>query len=97
MKILDKGTTPDLIDIVLEDWSGDYPTIENQYVVATFPTAKESMDGYFMPRRGQKFRCAFEFKKIEDANKAFYKLLNSIITIHDLTDHLVRPEYIEIM
>lgn len=97
MKIIDTGRTPDGIELVLEDWSKDYPTIQKKYCVAAFPIAKQSMEGYFMPQRGKTFRCAFEFEDLFEANKAFYKLDKGIITIYDLKEYLVRPEYEEIM
>ena len=97
MLIVDKGRTPDGIDIVQEDWSKDYPSIKYKHVVTAYPIAKASLGGYFMPEKGKRFRCAFEFETLEEAAKVYLRLLNGIITIYDLKKYLVRPELEEIM
>lgn len=49
-------------DLQIEDWSKDYPkTFPYGNVLVAYPASKVSLDGTFAPKRGDLFRCAFDF------------------------------------
>ena len=49
-------------DLQIEDWSKDYPGVYPYgNTMVAYPESKCSLDGSFAPRRGERFRCAFNF------------------------------------
>ena len=93
MKILKKATVTTTsngtFDIQIEDWSEDYPgTYAYGSTLATYPISKVDVVGPFAPKRGQKFRCAFEFKDNENAEAAFTLLERNDIDLENLRGYL---------
>lgn len=58
-------------DLQLEDWSKEFPgTFSYGSVMAAYPVSKTDAGGTFGPRRGEPFRCAFNFPNVEIAQSA---------------------------
>ena len=57
MKILEKATTPDGIDIQIEDWSDNY-SFMNILSIGVYPTAKQSDTVWIIPN--ERFRMSLD-------------------------------------
>lgn len=90
MKVLIKETMSNGTDIQIEDWSSDY---SKSFVVGFYPVSKESIyreaKPHFTPypKRGESFRCAFNFETLEDALIAFSDLIKGNKTFSDYLDN----------
>lgn len=91
MNILKKGKTPNNTDIQIEDWSLNYPNSNRKFNIGFYPVSKENIYRedklHFTPypKRGETFRCAFEFETLEEATAAFEQLENGT---KDFSDYL---------
>lgn len=94
MKILQKGQTSDGTAIQREEWNEDYEFMEYGATVAAYPIAKESANGLFAPKRGEKFRAAFQFNTTEEAEQCFNQLASGEKTLIDYVDRLDRPDHV---
>lgn len=88
MKIVYKDHISSLIDgdydIRLEDWSTTYPGIYAPCsTVAAYPVARESLHGYFAPKRGECFRLGMDFPSEGQAKSAVEDLRNGVTTLAD--------------
>ena len=72
MKILEKATTPDGIDIQIEDWSDTY-SFMNILSIGVYPIAKQSDTVWIRPN--ERFRMSLG------------KLKNGNYKLEDLTEH----------
>ena len=83
MEIIKKGITPENINIQLENWGKDYPTIyKDANVIAAYPISKLSVphyiNNYFIgdyPKRGEKFRLSITFPTTKEAQAAYENLI----------------------
>lgn len=94
MKIIEKATTPDGVEIQLEDWSehntNAFPDLYGLQIGA-YPIARNTSDSGWI-RSGEKFRLTIAQNKYmnysnEDVTADFVALKNGIKTIEDLADH----------
>ena len=86
MKILEKATTPDGIDIQIEDWSDNY-SFMNILSIGVYPIAKQSDTIWIIPNK--RFRMSLaKFKSDIETLEVFRKLKNGSYKIEDLTEHL---------
>ena len=74
MKVIERATTPNGIEIQIEDWSANYNFMAYAGTVAAYPIAQESGRNQFEPKIGEKFRLAFDFKSTELAATCFEQL-----------------------
>lgn len=82
-------------DIQCEDWSKDYPdTFTYGSMLAAYPKSKASVEGYFAPRRGRTFRCAFHFGNNSDVEEAMRKLENGETELADYEQYLENSKYL---
>lgn len=92
MNILRKGKTPNNTDIQIEDWSINYPNSKS-FIIGFYPVSKESIyredKPHFIPypKRGETFRCAFEFETLEEAITAFEQLESGIRVFSNYLDY----------
>ena len=85
MKILEKATTPDGIDIQIEDWSDNY-SFMNILSIGVYPTAKQSDTVWIIPN--ERFRMSLDkFKSDSETLEVFIKLKNGNYKLEDLTEH----------
>lgn len=85
MKILEKATTPDGIDIQIEDWSDTY-SFMNILSIGVYPTAKQSDTVWIIPN--ERFRMSLDkFKSDSETLEVFRKLKNGNYKLEDLTEH----------
>ena len=85
MKILEKATTPDGIDIQIEDWSETY-SFMNILSSGVYPIAKQSDTVWIIPN--ERFRMSLDkFKSDSETLEVFRKLKNGNYKIEDLTEH----------
>ena len=85
MKILEKATTPDGIDIQIEDWSDNY-LFMNILSIGVYPTAKQSDTVWIIPN--ERFRMSLDkFKSDSETLEVFRKLKNGNCKLEDLTEH----------
>lgn len=85
MKILEKATTPDGIDIQIEDWSDTY-SFMNILSIGVYPIAKQSDTIWIIPNK--RFRMSLaKFKSDSETFEVFRKLKNGSYKIEDLTEH----------
>ena len=94
MKIIKKGILPNGDNLIIEDWSENYPTLSNRYNVVAYPIAKASIQGSFAPKGGEGFRCGFCFPTIEAAENAFSALETGINKLSDYADNMERADYL---
>lgn len=86
MEILQKGTTPNGVDIQIEDWSKNYPNVYSYgTTIALYPTAKRSVNkgGFEYPKMNERFRLSFELKSNFEAKEIFEKFLSGEMDILD--------------
>lgn len=74
MKVIERATTPNGIEIQIEDWSGDYDFMAYAGTIAAYPIAQESSVNTFEPKIGQKFRLSFDFTSTKEAATCFEQL-----------------------
>ena len=85
MKILEKATTPDGIDIQIEDWSDSY-SFMNILSIGIYPIAKQS-DTIWI-KLNERFRMSLnKFKSDSETLEVFRKLKNGNYKLEDLTEH----------
>ena len=85
MKILEKATTPDGIDIQIEDWSDTY-SFMNILRIGAYPIAKQSDTVWIIPN--ERFRMSLDkFKSDSETLEVFIKLKNGNYELEDLTEH----------
>ena len=85
MKILEKATTPDGIDIQIEDWSDTY-SFMNILRIGAYPIAKQSDTVWIIPN--ERFRMSLDkFKSASETLEVFRKLKNGNYKLEDLTEH----------
>lgn len=108
MEIIKKGITPENIDIQLENWSKDYPTIyKGATVIAAYPTSKLSVPHYInnhfthdYPKRGEKFRLSITFPTSKEAQAAYENLilgatkLSDYVNLFDDTPNTKRENFL---
>ena len=98
MKILERTILTDGTAIRREDWSRDYGFMAEGTTVAAYHIAKESIDGYFTPKRGEKFRLAICFGNDTQAAKDCYSaLVNGEKNLKDFAKHFEHQEYAKII
>jgi len=93
MKVLEKGKTPDGIDIQIEEWHENYDFMPYGRTLASYPISKTDHDGAFAPKRNKIYRFSFDFISNEEAKTAFGNLLNGETTLSDYRNKLDRKEY----
>ena len=76
MKILEKGLMPNEVSIQIEDWSKDYSFMSYGSTIAAYPKSKQTLEGSFSPNVNEKFRFQLEFNNYEEAQEAYYQLIN---------------------
>ena len=85
MKILEKATTPDGVDIQIEDWSDNY-SFMNILNIGVYPIAKQSDTVWITPN--ERFRMSLDkFKSDSETLEVFRKLKNGNYKLEDLTEH----------
>ena len=85
MKILEKATTPDGIDIQIEDWSDTY-SFMNILRIGAYPIAKQSDTVWIIPN--ERFRMSLDkFKSDSETLEVFRKLKNGNYKLEDLTEY----------
>ena len=86
MKILQKGITPDGINIQIADWKEDYSCFKT-LMIATFPIAKNTNNTWV--KIGETFRLELSrfFTSDEEVNEIFKKLEEGKIRLEELSDH----------
>lgn len=94
MKVIKRSTTPNDVEIQIEDWSQDYDFMSYASTVAAYPVAREHGDGAFTPERGEKFRLSFDFRTTESATKCFEQLKNGEKQFVDFADRVCKPNLI---
>ena len=98
MEVLQKGTTPNGVDIQIEDWSKDYPkTFGYGSTIALYPTAKRSIQGKFWdyPQKDKRFRLSFDVKSNFEAKEIFEKLVKGVKDILDYTNYILDKKLLE--
>lgn len=89
MEVVKRSATPDGVKIQIEDWNGVYNFIPACSTLAAYPTAKESAGGlYLYPRRGERFRLAFDFRTGEQCRASFQALESGKKALKDYLDFL---------
>ena len=86
--VLRKGVTPNGTEIQLENWHDTYSFRPVNSTIGAYPIAKESCPSIWAgeyPRKGESFRCFFEFDNESDALEAYNNL---ICGYKQLTDYL---------
>lgn len=78
--------------IQVEEWFDDYPNIM-AYVVGVYVKAIADGSGYFAPRRGNKFRCAFEFWSEVEAMEMYNNIISGTKELEDYAQHLEHKDY----
>lgn len=81
MFIIEKGTTPNGMDIQIENWAETYPNLHKENdTIGFYPMAVNDIYNaehpYFpaYPKRGQTFRAELKFDTAEEAKEAFEAL-----------------------
>ncbi len=93
MKIIRKGTTPNGIDLQIEDWSEDYTSCKKNATIGFYPKAQESIyrEDYPhwtpYPKRGETFRASLKFETESEALEAFVFLENGCRSFMDYIDN----------
>lgn len=92
MKVIKTGKLPDGVEIMIEDWSMNYPGIyASESVVAAYPISKYTLPGAFSPKAGETFRAEFDFDSAKQAEEAFNSLVNGEKQLTDYIDRLRYP------
>ena len=87
MEVIKRGKLVNGIDMQIEDWSKDYPSIyKKSDVVVVYPIAMASSE-YGWVLAGDTFRCAFHFENEEEAKKAFDNLQRGKTRPEDYADY----------
>lgn len=94
MFIIEKGTTPNGMDIQIENWHDTYDFIPENATIGFYPMAvndiyREDRPHFpAYPKKGETFRASFEFDTAEEAKKAFDALKSGEKTyIHFLDNY----------
>ena len=96
MIVLERGKTPDNIDVQIEDWSSDYDFHRFGDVVAIYPVAIHTADNQLQyPRFKETFRIEFDCEDYEQAREVFENLKNGTKNIRDYENLIYRKEYLE--
>lgn len=97
MKIIKKSKMQDGTTIQIEDWSETYPSLMNPFTIGSYPIAKESIDGSFSPKRGERFRLEMDFSTMEEAKEIFMRLESGMLHLKDLKDKFTNLEFYKII
>lgn len=87
MQILEKGITPNNINIQIEDWSKDYSFMPYGATIGTYPISKQSLQGSFSPKLGRSFRFQLVFKNHEQVQQAYKQLLSGEKVLNDFKEY----------
>ena len=83
--VLVSDYTPDDVVIQVEHWDG-------KYAIGAYPVSKESVYNeahpHFppYPKRGETFRCHYDFSSLEEAETCFEALKRGDISLKDIAD-----------
>lgn len=82
-------------DLQLEDWSKDYPgTFPFGSIMAAYPVARADGSTLFGPRRGQPFRCSFNFPNVGDAQRAAEAIAHTGAELSWYAEYIDRKDYL---
>lgn len=82
-------------DLQIEDWSkGNQSACPYGNVLVAYPESKASLNGTFSPKRGEKFRCAFDFPNHELALDAAETIAFREGELSWFTQYLDRKDYL---
>ena len=96
MKVLERATTPNDIDIQIEDWSQDYSFHKFGDVVATYPKATYTANNRLeYPRFKETFRLEFNCEDDAQAREVFNNLKNGTKTLLDYSNFVLEKRYLE--
>jgi hypothetical protein len=93
MTVTKRGKLPDGSDIIIEDWTPNYPGLSEPYTVGTYPIAKASLPGAFSPKAGDRFRCGFTFPTVAAAETVFSALTQGTAQLSDYAEYMEIPRY----
>lgn len=94
MKVIKRSTLPGGDNLIIEDWSENYPNLPDRYMVVAYPVSKACVCGTFAPKAGMRFRCGFWYPSVEAAENVFSALKSGISELSDFADHMERPDYL---
>ena len=87
MEIIKKAVMPDGTHIQLEDWRKDYPNVYDDFTIAAYPIAQNTINGSWI-KSGEKFRLDISrFNADDDVKQIFEDLISGKITLADLRKH----------
>lgn len=97
MKILEKGKAAEGYDIQIENWNENYSFLRYGDTLVAYPKAKISLPWIFGAKRGETFRCEFNFSCYAEAQEAFKALATGQATLTDYAEYLRYKEYKEVL
>lgn len=95
MTVITKGVMQNGTPVQIEDWSADYSFRPYASTLAAYPISKASLEGYFAPRRNERFRCSFSFESAEAAQEAYECLTNGSAVLADFVQQLYDPKHVD--
>ena len=98
MKVLERWQTPDGVDIVWVDWACNYPRIYlHGETIHAYPIARESAEGPFAPKRGERFLLQLNCGSDRNAKRVFEQLKSGELTLKGCEEYVANKEYIKLL
>ena len=98
MKVLQTAETHDGIVLERVDWADRYPTVYAQgETINAYPIARESGDGYFSPKRGERFLLELNCGSEQNARLVFERLKRGEIALKDCAEYASNKTYLRLI